>query len=92
MDVLIVVGTTSAWLYGFILIFVGYSNELVKASEVDHHHNSKLMQYHMEVHSHVHNWETSAILILIVMLGKYIESYSKLKTIDKLSSLASLKV
>jgi Cu+-exporting ATPase len=28
MDVLIVIGTTSAWFYGFILIFIGYSPEL----------------------------------------------------------------
>ena len=91
MDVLIVVGTTSAWLYGTILIFVGYNEKLI-ASVGDHMKHAEHMQYHMEVHSHVHNFETSAILILIVILGKYIESYSKLKTIDKLSSLASLKV
>jgi cation transport ATPase len=46
----------------------------------------------MQVHSHVHNFETSSVLILIVLLGKYIESYSKMKTVDKLSDLASLKV
>ena len=46
----------------------------------------------MQVHSHVHNFETNSVLILIVLLGKYIESYSKMKTVDKLSDLASLKV
>jgi P-type E1-E2 ATPase len=46
----------------------------------------------MKVHSHVHNFETSAILITIVLAGKYIETFSKMKTIDKLSQLASLKV
>jgi cation transport ATPase len=50
------------------------------------------MKYKMQVHSHVHNFETSSVLILIVLLGKYIESYSKMKTVDKLSDLASLKV
>ena len=81
MDVLIVVSTTSAWFYGVVLIFVGYSiNE----------RNSP--NYAMLIHSHVHNWETSAILIYIVIIGKYIESYSKMKTVDQLSDLASLKV
>lgn len=92
MDVLIAVGTTSAWLYGFILIFIGYPDDLVAAATGHHMNKAKHMQYHMEIHSHVHNFETSAILIVIVMLGKYIEAFSKLKTIDKLSSLASLKV
>jgi len=46
----------------------------------------------MLMHEHVHNFETSAILILIVNLGKFIESYSKMQTISQLSSLASLKV
>ena len=27
MDVLVVIGTTSAWLYGIILIIMGYSDE-----------------------------------------------------------------
>lgn len=40
----------------------------------------------------MHNFETNSVLILIVLLGKYIESYSKMKTVDKLSDLASLKV
>ena len=28
MDVLIVIGTSAAWLYGLILILIGYSNEI----------------------------------------------------------------
>lgn len=81
MDVLIVVGTTSAWLYGTVLFFVGYPEEVRTG-----------MGFHHELMGAVHNFETSSILILIVLLGKYIESYSKLKTIEQLSSLASLKV
>ena len=27
MDVLVVLGTTAAWLYGVILIFIGYKEE-----------------------------------------------------------------
>jgi len=81
MDVLIVISTTSAWLYGVVLTFIGYSPA-----------EQESMNYHMMIHSHVHNWETSAILIVIIILGKFIECYSKMKTVDKLSNLASLKV
>ena len=41
---------------------------------------------------HAHNFEISAALITIIVLGKYIETLSKKKTVDKLSELASLKV
>lgn len=82
MDVLIVIGTTSAWFYGTIQILIGYPPEVQADS----------MKYHMSIHKSVHNFETSSVLILIVLLGKYIESYSKMKTVGKLSELASLKV
>jgi Cu+-exporting ATPase len=81
MDVLIVIGTTSAWLYGVILIFAGYT-ATERAS----------MAYRNMIHEHVHNFETSSFIIMIVLVGKFIESYSKMKTVDKLSDLASLKV
>ena len=115
MDVLIVIGTTCAWLYGLILFVIGYPD--IDTMEADHmvsghahehdghashqdndHHrllsgtDEQLKHYRHEIHANVHNFETSAILILIVLLGKYIESYSKLKTLDKISILASLKV
>ena len=81
MDVLIVVSTTSAWVYGVVLFFYGYSDEEQNSAA-----------YPMMIHNHVHNWETSAVLIFIVLVGKFIESFSKVKTVDKLSHLASLKV
>ena len=77
MDVLIVLGTTSAWIYGIIKFVIGYTiNE----------QNS--MEYMQMIHNHVHNFETASILILIVTVGKFIEAYSKMKTVDKLSDLA----
>ena len=82
MDVLIVIGTTSSLVYGIILILIGYTKEDSK----------DMMQFGMHVHAHVHNFETSAFIICIVLLGKYIETFSKMKTVDKLSELASLKV
>jgi cation transport ATPase len=41
---------------------------------------------------HAHNFEISAALITIILLGKYIETLSKKKTVEQLSQLASLKV
>ncbi len=41
---------------------------------------------------HAHNFEISAALITIILLGKFIETVSKKKTVDQLSQLASLKV
>lgn len=82
MDVLIVISTTAAWMYGFVLSLIGYSNI----------EQEDMMHYTMMIHAHVHNWETSSILILIIVLGKYIEAYSKMKTVGQLSDLASLKV
>lgn len=40
MDVLIVIGTSAAWLYGIILIFIGYPIE-----------EQTSMKFHMKVHS-----------------------------------------
>ena len=82
MDVLIVLGTTSAWLYGVIRMFLGYSDE----------QQDDMMSYSMKMHEHVHNFETGAVLITIVIGGKYMESISKMQTLSQLSTLASLKV
>ena len=75
MDVLIVLGTTAAWLYGTIQILIGYPPEfmILEPQDLKTSH-----EYTMLMHEHVHNFETSAILILIVNLGKFIESYSKM--------------
>lgn len=82
MDVLIVISTTAAWLYGLVLSLIGYSESEMR----------DVKAYTLMIHSHVHNWETSSVLILIVVLGKYIEAYSKMKTVAQLSRLAELKV
>lgn len=88
MDVLIVVGTTAAYGYGVILMLYGFPDEIVGAEgQINEEQYYKLL-----IHHHVHNFETSSILILIVLLGKYIESSSKMRTIGQLSQLASLKV
>jgi Cu+-exporting ATPase len=48
--------------------------------------------FEMQIMEHAHNFEISAALITIILLGKYIETISKKKTVDKLAELASLKV
>ena len=46
----------------------------------------------MAVEAHAHMFEISSVLITIILLGKFLESISKKKTVDKLSQLASLKI
>jgi len=82
MDVLVSMGTSAAWLYGLALIIVGY----------DYADMHDRIMYRMQVMEHAHNFEISSALITIILLGKFIEQFSKKKTLDKLSELASLKV
>lgn len=48
--------------------------------------------FQMMVQELSHNFEISSALITIILLGKYLESLSKKKTVEKLSQLASLKI
>ena len=82
MDVLIMLGTSAAWLYAFVYIFIGYNEHM--AEDLD--------MLHMTVMEHAHNFEISSSLITIILLGKFLETLSKKKTVDKLAQLASLKV
>ena len=82
MDVLIALGTTAAWLYALVLIFVGYKEEDIMDTKM----------YYEMILMHAHNFEISSVLITIILLGKYLETISKKRTVDKLSQLASLKV
>ena len=78
MDVLVVLGTTAAWLYGVILIFVGNEVQEINDSDDDH-------ALHLIVHEHGHNFEISATLIMVILFGKFLESFSKKQTVEKLS-------
>lgn len=86
MDVLVVLGTTAAWAYGLVLIFIGdhaYGTTLHEKVEAHKRH---------AVHEHAHNFEIAATLIVVILFGKFLESVTKKQTVDKLSQLASLKV
>ena len=81
MDVLVVLGTTAAWAYGLILIFVGdhaYGTDHAHMETVENHSRHS-------VHEHAHNFEIAATLITVILFGKYLESVSKKQTVDKLS-------
>lgn len=82
MDVLVALGTTSAYLYGVVRIGVGYSV----------HDMHDMHMFKMMIEEHAHMFEISSTLIVIILLGKFLEALSKKKTVDKLSKLASLKV
>lgn len=82
MDVLIALGTTAAYAYGFIRMCIGYS-----AAEVQDTANFQMM-----VSQNAHMFEMSSVLITIILLGKFLETLSKKRTVDQLSRLASLKV
>ena len=80
MDVLICLSTTAAYSYGTFLSIAG----LEKYEDDD--------ELLLKIMEHAHNFETTCVLIMIVLIGKYIETYSKSKTVNRLSDLASLKV
>mmetsp|Transcript_47277 Transcript_47277/g.34566 ORF Transcript_47277/g.34566 Transcript_47277/m.34566 type:complete len:184 (+) Transcript_47277:829-1380(+) len=82
MDVLIALGTTAAWANGIAHIILGFDEE----DMMDDH------MYREMVVMLTHNFDISSLLITIIIIGKFLESYSKKKTVDKLSQLASLKV
>ena len=72
MDVLVVLGTTSAWAYGLILIFVGDH-----AYGTDPHMETVESHSRHSVHEHAHNFEIAATLITVILFGKFLESVSK---------------
>ena len=89
MDALVVLGTSAAWFYGFILLIVGYSTP-EGIESFPENFRDRLMREH--VHDHAHNFEISSTLITVILFGKCLEAYSKKQTVDKLTGLASLKV
>ena len=78
MDVLVALGTSSAYGFGMLMNFMyifGY----------EHTHAE---DYIMSAES----FETAALLISIILLGKYLESRSKHKTTNALTKLANLQI
>lgn len=80
MDVLVVLGTTAAWLYGLLMIFFGYDKyeqmdkEILSDPTADPEDAKNVWH---AVHEHAHNFEISSTLITVILLGKWMESFSK---------------
>ena len=80
MDVLIVLGTSSAYIYGSTM-------NLMLLLSLSGNSSSAMSQIEPS-----HSFETSSLLISIVLLGKYLEAKSKHRTTDAITNLAKLKI
>lgn len=87
MDVLVVLGTTAAWLYGVILMFIPRKHAAMIYNNDFMDKDLSGLELHVKhnIHEHAHNFEISSSLITIILLGKFLESFSKKQTVDKLS-------
>lgn len=87
MDVLVVLGTTAAWFYGFLLLFIGNPFVEIKnggdlGAEMQAMEGmSGGMTLEEELthitHGIAHNFEVSSTLITVILLGKLLETFSK---------------
>jgi Cu+-exporting ATPase len=78
MDVLVALGTSAAYGFGTLMVLLYLGGYEQNMAE----------DYIMSAES----FETAALLISIILLGKYLESSSKHKTTDALTKLAGLQV
>ena len=78
MDVLVALGTSAAYGFGMLMVLMYLGGYEQNMAE----------DYIMSAES----FETAALLISIILLGKYLESSSKHKTTDALTKLANLQI
>jgi len=78
MDTLISIGSGASFVYGMVVTFL----------IVYYLGNENIMQVHSLMHSLY--FESSAMILTLVTLGKYFESLSKLKTTSAIDGLVSL--
>lgn len=76
MDVLVALGTSAAYFYGFFMTLL-YGAEVISPTPSEY----------LEA---AHSFEVSATLISIILLGKFLESTTKHKTTDAISQLLGL--
>jgi cation transport ATPase len=81
MDVLVVLGTSSAYFYGVLLLILRLCQN---GDGVDMASLTESERVEM-IHSHAHNFEISSSLITVILFGKLLETLSKKQTVDKLS-------
>jgi len=76
MDVLVVLGTSSAYIYSMASLVIAIcKNHVSKEGMRD-----------------AHFFETSAMLISFILLGKFLESYARSRTADAITALMDLQV
>eukprot|EP00743_Colponemidia_sp_Colp-15_P007055 GILK01007612.1.p1 GENE.GILK01007612.1~~GILK01007612.1.p1 ORF type:complete len:1090 (+),score=238.48 GILK01007612.1:228-3272(+) len=95
MDVLVALGTSASFLYSFLSIVVSVCTTASTASAADDMgedgaSDSYMQSSHVGASEETHFFETSALLITFILLGKYLEVLAKSKTSDALSALVSL--
>jgi Cu+-exporting ATPase len=73
MDVLIALGTSAAY-------FMGMFMNILYISGFEHEEDKHYLES-------AHSFETSSVLITIILLGKYLESRSKMQTTTAISKL-----
>ena len=78
MDLLVALGTSAAYFYGATMNLL-YTSGYSEMDSMDYIESS-------------YSFETSALLISVILLGKYIESRSKHRTTDAITKLAKLQV
>ena len=78
MDLLIAMGTSAAYFYGAVMNIM-YITGYTEMSAMHYIESTD-------------SFETSSLLISVVLLGKYIESRSKHRTTDAITKLAKLQV
>lgn len=78
MDTLIMLGSFAAYLYGIYAIYaIGYG--------LGHHLDDIVMHYMHQLY-----FESAAMIVTLISVGKYLESRSKRKTSDAISKLVAL--
>ena len=82
MDVLVVLGTTSAYAYSLLSLILG----IVEASQ-----DGALAEQMEEANRDAHFFETSAMLITFILLGKFLESSARAKTAGAITALMGLQ-
>lgn len=87
MDSLIAIGSSIATIYGLIsLIIMAYSTSMYTNNLIEYY------EYSNTINKYRHSmfFESSAMILTLVSLGKYLENLSKEKTKDKVAKLISL--
>jgi Cu+-exporting ATPase len=92
MDFLIALGTSCAYFASILQMIVVASAWNERVSQMDTHVGSRLLMATMEPEdAPMPFFDTSALLIMFVVFGKYLETAAKGRTSDALSSLLSLQ-